>query len=765
MSGDSFSDVVIVDVTSVGIQGPPGPQGPLGAGTFPDAPTDGTTYGRQSGAWVGVLPLADAPVTVLHFGADPSGVADSTAAFQAALATGGNVYVPAGSYLIKAQLTLGNGQEMYGDGRGLTTLLIDQTFSPTATGVISLTGREQLSPCVRDFAIRFAQPSDQSSRANFKTLAAGGTSGTGGTGVMYPPAIIITTANRFRIYRLRISRAWNGIANAAGNTIGGFFIRDIEISALNVGLALDNSFDFGHISGWHHWSFDLSPSLVTVSQDGNMFAARFGDTGEVDGINITDFSSFVGRMAIRSATWMSFTNLNFDNNSATLEISGGQFIQIANVYFTGSSAGTANPNAQLTITGGNVFIVNHRASSAGPLINVSGGALLISGGQLVAANPAGSIAVQSGGLMEIKNTQLSANTGAGAWTVPLINVTGGNVSFTSNRVTSPSVGDVGALVIATDSVYHSVADNYWNGWQWVSPGPLGSYGFNQRISNNGISAAVQYGDLGAGDVARATAVNLRIATVAGQQRAVLFQSGINLRWALAATGGSEPADGSNVGADFSLSRYNDAGVFQGSPISITRSSGVVRLSDTGNVITTGVLPTDMAPALGTRLLGIQSSGASVGDFDLITTSDTTNMRQLFRRSRGTPTAPTAVQLNDILGETWFGGYDGTAWNNPPAYIRVIAAATWSTSAHDTSILFGLTTGTTLVPALVLTGTLATVNVPIAVGSSGGPTIRAGTGAATGTQPKGSQWLRTDGAVGSTLYVSQGAGVWNAVAGV
>jgi hypothetical protein len=52
-----------------------------------------------------------------------------------------------------------------------------------------------------------------------------------------------------------------------------------------------------------------------------------------------------------------------------------------------------------------------------------------------------------------------------------------------------------------------------------------------------------------------------------------------------------------------------------------------------------------------------------------------------------------------------------------------------------------------------------------VNAATGPTIRAGTGAATGTQPKGSLWLRTDGAAGSTLYVTQGGGTWAAVTGV
>lgn len=41
----------------------------------------------------------------------------------------------------------------------------------------------------------------------------------------------------------------------------------------------------------------------------------------------------------------------------------------------------------------------------------------------------------------------------------------------------------------------------------------------------------------------------------------------------------------------------------------------------------------------------------------------------------------------------------------------------------------------------------------------------GAGVPASAQPKGSIYSRTDGGVGSTLYVSQGGGVWNAVAGV
>lgn len=51
-----------------------------------------------------------------------------------------------------------------------------------------------------------------------------------------------------------------------------------------------------------------------------------------------------------------------------------------------------------------------------------------------------------------------------------------------------------------------------------------------------------------------------------------------------------------------------------------------------------------------------------------------------------------------------------------------------------------------------------------VSAAAGPTIRSGAGAPTGTQPTGSIWLRTDGAVGTHLYISAGGGTWNPVAG-
>lgn len=64
---------------------------------------------------------------------------------------------------------------------------------------------------------------------------------------------------------------------------------------------------------------------------------------------------------------------------------------------------------------------------------------------------------------------------------------------------------------------------------------------------------------------------------ASSSRAMYMQTnGLN-RWAAYATGGTEP--GSNVGSDYSISRYNDAGTFIDSPIGITRSSGLTNIND------------------------------------------------------------------------------------------------------------------------------------------------------------------------------------------
>ena len=188
----------------IGPPGPPGPVGPVGPvgppgpGGVPEAPTGGLTYGRQNGAtWVGVLPLAGGTMggpliytatggstprsaqdraadvaNVLDFGADPTGVADSTGAFQRALALSRTVWAPTGIYLIRGQLTVLGGQWLRGDGWG-TTLLVDAGLDPTiATGVVVLTNTlNQSPPVLSDLTIQCVQPPDIATTATAASAA------------------------------------------------------------------------------------------------------------------------------------------------------------------------------------------------------------------------------------------------------------------------------------------------------------------------------------------------------------------------------------------------------------------------------------------------------------------------------------------------------------------------------------------------------------------------------------------------------------------
>lgn len=57
-----------------------------------------------------------AQVNVLDYGADPTGLNDSTEAIQAAVATGRDVFFPAGIYLSSQGIGIKSGQRLYGDG-------------------------------------------------------------------------------------------------------------------------------------------------------------------------------------------------------------------------------------------------------------------------------------------------------------------------------------------------------------------------------------------------------------------------------------------------------------------------------------------------------------------------------------------------------------------------------------------------------------------------------------------------------------------------
>ena len=69
-------------------------------------------------------------VSVLDFGADPTGAVDSHDAFDAAIQTEGTVYVPQGTYIINSAITIANPVKLIGDGTQKTN--IHRNYSPVS---------------------------------------------------------------------------------------------------------------------------------------------------------------------------------------------------------------------------------------------------------------------------------------------------------------------------------------------------------------------------------------------------------------------------------------------------------------------------------------------------------------------------------------------------------------------------------------------------------------------------------------------------------
>jgi hypothetical protein len=183
-----------------------------------------------------------------------------------------------------------------------------------------------------------------------------------------------------------------------------------------------------------------------------------------------------------------------------------------------------------------------------------------------------------------------------------------------------------------------------------------------------------------------------------------------------------------------------------------------------------------------------SGGLHLGSAFAASTTDLTKHVDLYGGTYGFDV--TSGQLNYVapasaahvftLGTTGVGYINSTGLNGLP-----VGAQSANTGTFTALVATGAVTAGTalLIGPSAANGYIDTTGINyIAIGQSGvaagafttialnaattGPTIRAGTGAPSGTAPNGSLWIRTDGAAGAHLYVNQtGGSTWAAVAGV
>lgn len=298
------------------------------------------------------------------------------------------------------------------------------------------------------------------SRTNFRTLAAGGTSGLGGTGVMYPPAIYapLSQTNRFRLMNIHIEGAWDGIWSPGCNP----WMTNIEMGALHYGWYNDGTpvLDACHVTGWHSWMFGMTArGPFNTMHDGQVIAWYLG---QIDGLNAKGLSfvdaQFVATAnAIISPPW-SINGLMLDGNGAALNVASGN-LRISGAYTTGQ-----NPTP-IQVSGGQVAIENWYIAQGGslPMVNLSGGVLRLSNGYLAMAN-GNTVVNQSAGLLVFNDNYIGAPA---TLTGPMINQTGGILAVQDNVA---HVGTSGVMVnVGLDSASNIVAGNMFPGYSVSLP--------------------------------------------------------------------------------------------------------------------------------------------------------------------------------------------------------------------------------------------------------------------------------------------------------
>lgn len=389
------------------------------------------------------------PLNILDYGAALDGSTDDTAAWTAALATGRDIYFPAGTSKITGKLSFSatEGQRITGTGRYKSQFSISYaTFNMAATAVVQMNAAYQ---GVSGLGFVLAQPST-AVRANVK---------------QYPNVIDFNGHSRPELSCLLIQGGWLGIGGQ-GNC-GGAVIDDIQCGTIGQGLVLDGALDSMRISKFHHWPFGFAGDapLMTVWQDNANICM---DIGKVDDFHITDCLTYSGRLRFldhgSGAPSGTITNLSLDTKYSTLEMSAGK-INIANI----NAASAVTDHAMILFSGGELKISGLAMENGGehlPMINVSGGTFIATNIMVSSYGGASSVAYQTGGKMTLSNGVIE--TAATTRSAAIINVAAGRAIITGMKASDAGAATGNFISVTTDD-YHVIANNQTLGYSLSFP--------------------------------------------------------------------------------------------------------------------------------------------------------------------------------------------------------------------------------------------------------------------------------------------------------
>ena len=299
--------------------------------------------------------------------------------------------------------------------------------------------------------------------------------------VKYPPALDISLATRFKLGRVRISGAWDGIL-CAGNC-GGTSMGMVEVSAFNRPIWMYGAYDFVLIDTLHLWGFDVAgTTLESVLYDGKVTA----EFGRVDGLFIRNLAPFNTKVMFNENGGASAARIvqavMLDGDGSVLQLDRGD-LQVGVLSSTKNGSPAPWP-ANAVVMGSNagtmgVGSIRCYGATQGSTWKQNGGYLTINGGYCQQLRGDFAAMESSQGIMQVQNVQFDT-TPTIARSVGLVASTGGAIIAKGN-VALPRAATGPFIALGSDLAQHTIQNNDFDTMFFSLPfgARLGEYGPNK----------------------------------------------------------------------------------------------------------------------------------------------------------------------------------------------------------------------------------------------------------------------------------------------
>lgn len=444
------------------------------------------------------------PGNILRYGADPTGVADSTTAIQNASKVSQDVYYPPGTYKVTDMITLTISQQRH-HGEGVNSVVsVASTFNLARQGVYKWTqsaypnGAFQNAPQFENLHITCDQSgvSAAGTRANL---------------VQYPAALFMRNGPRLKVTNCLIEQFIIGID--VQGFCAGMVLDTVYLCCYTLGLVIDGNGDTIEMNYLHCIPYDT----WTTNQKNIYFDGGNTNivTGRNDGMDLTNclflgtcvaINSFTGTGVnypgtFAGAGWLTgktgnalITNTGFDTAAQIISAAVGSTFTLNNCYYSNGAVGNVT---WLQITAGTI-VINGGFAQSTPVPTVPFITLNNASGSLAQLNLSAGFTFNSpaatGTLISLTGATLSlvsitecnflvTNAANG----PLVTSVGANIrlTFTGNQYGASSFTGNIALSIDTDNT-HIVQGNAFNGWNIACPPGTAIASASQTVANPGV---------------------------------------------------------------------------------------------------------------------------------------------------------------------------------------------------------------------------------------------------------------------------------------